>query len=56
MGDDNLWPRSKLGEPLRKLKHWEGLRSTWVSLEASWEGLRANWEDLTASWEGPKAS
>ena len=44
-----------LGEPLRKLQLWEGLRSSQVSLEASWEGLRSSWEGPQARWEGLRA-
>ncbi len=29
---------TKLGEPLRKRQHWEGLGSSWVSLGASCKG------------------
>ena len=42
----------KLGEPLRKLQRWEGLRSSRMGLRASWEGLRPSWVGLRASWEG----
>ena len=41
---------------LRKLKRWEGLGSSRVSLRVSWEGLRASWEGPEARWEGPEDS
>ena len=48
VGDDDLWYHHRQifsffsGLAERKLQHWEGLGSSWVSLGASKEGLRAS--------------